>query len=316
MLNAPDELVTDIGRMFENNEIEAIYTISIDPVDMMLASENPYGWTSCYRLECENDCLHGDGCLAAILDSSSLITYVWNNEGKFSLYDKYTFKNIRYKRMRRWIAVSESMNSIHFNMVYPDKFNIKPDFDKQLRVIVENLINKDAVWTREPMYIGRINCYGYNEYSRENVWHIKNTSKEDMEVFNEEILCPCGCGNTLPGSNGDDEIYNGEGFVCYNFEEKHYCSIIDDYCEDYDGDCSYCSAYNRENAMCTLDTNEYCDANAEAEDNGCFDPYESNIVHCGSHCEGCPLYKLHHPDEFENEEEAREITVLGVDYNS
>ena len=89
-LNAPDELVTKIGRIWENEVVEGIYTISIDPVDMMLASENPYNWQSCYRLAVDNDyCSHADGCMAAILDDSSLITYVWNREGKFSLYDTY-----------------------------------------------------------------------------------------------------------------------------------------------------------------------------------------------------------------------------------
>ena len=77
-LKAPDELVTALGRIFENDTITGTYTISIDPVDMMLASENPYNWQSCYRLETPNDASHADGCLAAILDSSSLITYIWD----------------------------------------------------------------------------------------------------------------------------------------------------------------------------------------------------------------------------------------------
>lgn len=120
-LNAPEELVNGIAAIYENNEIEATHTISIDPVDMMLASDNPYGWESCYRLELNISSSHADGCLAAVLDNQSLITYIWNNEGKFILYNKYDFKSIRYKRMRQWIAISDKMHSIHFNTIYPRK---------------------------------------------------------------------------------------------------------------------------------------------------------------------------------------------------
>ena len=90
--------------IFENDTITGTYTISIDPVDMMLASENPYNWQSCYRLETPNEASHADGCLAAILDSSSLITYIWDKEGKFNLYN-HDLKCIRYKRIREWIAI-------------------------------------------------------------------------------------------------------------------------------------------------------------------------------------------------------------------
>lgn len=91
-MNAPDELITNVAAIFENQKVKATHTISIDPVDMMLASDNPYNWTSCYRLELERDDSHADGCLAAILDNSSLIAYVWNNEGKFELYENIILK--------------------------------------------------------------------------------------------------------------------------------------------------------------------------------------------------------------------------------
>ena len=120
-LQAPDELVTRLGRIWEHETITGTHTISIDPVDMMLASENPYDWQSCYRLETFDGGSHADGCLAAVLDDSSLITYVWNREGKYSLYNRYDFKKIRYYRMRQWVSVSPSQNSIHFNDIYPRK---------------------------------------------------------------------------------------------------------------------------------------------------------------------------------------------------
>ena len=236
-LSAPDELVTDIGRIYENKEIEAKYTISIDPVDMMLASENPYSWNSCYRLEIDNDGIHADGCLAAILDDSSLITYIWNNEGKFNLQGNYDFKSIRYKRMRQWISVSPNWDAIHFNMIYPGKNSYPNDFRQKLRVIVENLVNEDVTWKKNETYA--LDCYrefeyGYGEYDNDRIYYIKDTKPKAWTVFNERIVCPDGCGDYLPGSDEADVNYNGKGFIAGNFDYDYdyYNNDDDEYDEE------------------------------------------------------------------------------------
>ena len=311
-LQASDELVTKLGRIWENQTIEGTYTISIDPVDMMFASENPYNWTSCYRLENDSCGSHADGCLAAILDDSSLITYIWNREGKFSLYDNYDFKNVRYFRMRQYISIAPNEKAIHFNKIYPGK-KYSNDFEKQLRIIVEDLVNKDAVWTHNQDYhtnCSRENPYGYNEFCYDYIYKIKDyiyktKDSEDIQwySYNEQILCPCGCGGYLPGNddaeNGDGEAYqyNGEGFIEENFyieePEGEYCEYIDDYCEDED--CTNCIYWNRCHPVCELDGESECGRVDEANTD-CFNVYDSNIVHCGEHCEGCPLYHEHHKD--------------------
>ena len=124
-LKAPDELVTKIAGIYENTTVNATFTLSIDPVDMMLASENPYDWSSCYCLDTSNTDSHADGCLAAVLDSSSLIDYIWNSTGEMKLYHCYNFKNVRFKRMRQWIAISPSFSSIHYNTIYPRKMSLR-----------------------------------------------------------------------------------------------------------------------------------------------------------------------------------------------
>ena len=304
-LNAPDELVTAIGRIFENEEVNATYTISIDPVDMMLASENPYNWTSCYRLDSGNDASHADGNLAAILDTSSLVTYIWNTEGKFFLYGEYLFKKIRYKRMRQWVSISQNFELIHFNDIYPGK-HYSEDFEKILRTIVEDFVNNNVIWTKvhynDNIICERENPYGYGEFDSDRVYKIKGSGDQDVfYVYDTKIPCPCGCGKTLIGSDYeemfDEEIgYHGGGFICENFYYEHYCDLIDDYCE-YNENCEECYVWRRDNAMCELDADRYCSEVWEAEDNGNFDPWESRIVHCGKHCKGCPLYAQHHPNE-------------------
>ena len=308
-LKAPDELVTAIGRIWENEIVEGKYTISIDPVDMMLASENPYNWTSCYKLD-TNDCSHADGCMAAILDDSSLISYVWHKEGKFLLYNEYDFKKIRYYKMRQWISISPNQTAIHFNAIYPGK-RYSEDFEKSLRKIIENLVNENAVWKKNSGWdtsCNRALCYGYGEFDSYRIYKIKDAKDEVWETYNEQILCPCGCGDYLVGSDWDDDYdgynYNGEGFIAENFYEKEddrcWCEYCDDYCER-DEECNDCPHWNRAHPVCELDDDETCDNADEAEDDNKFDPYEDNIVHCGDHCEGCPLYKIHHPEKEEED---------------
>ena len=309
-LKAPDEIVTDIGRVYENAMVAANFTISINPVDMILASENPYGWNSCYRLETPNMSSHADGCLAAVLDHQSLITYIWNNEGKFSLYNEYDFKNIRYYRMRMWIAITQNFQNIHFNEIYPGKRDYSNSFREQVRDIVEtyvaNYIKVENKWYKDEeiwrSFIGREYPYGYGEYSDQYVYTLRGGELETVQVYDELITCPCGCGSILPETEGcDDEdgyVYNGYGLIYENFEEKQWCDYCDDYCEG--GNCEECYYWRRENPICELDETTYCDTAYEAEQEGDFDPDYTRVVSCGGHCEGCPLYEQHHPKEDPN----------------
>ena len=320
-LNAPDELVTAIGRIFENDKVTGTYTISIDPVDMMLASENPYDWRSCYKLATDCDS-HADGCLAAIIDTSSLITYIWSSEGKFNLYDNYTFKNVRYKKMREWISISPKFNAIHFNAIYPGKNGYSDEFEKQLREIVEGIVaeytNVENKWRINVNYSGnceRVFRYGYGEFSPSRIYTLSNNPVVDeWTVYDVEITCPCGCKEGLPGADWDEDEdetyyeYEGGGFVCYRHEEhyrepEYWCEYADDYCsheccrEYCEGE--GCSAWDDNHPICSLDEDEEheCeDPQWEEVDNGFVEANED-------HCCGCPFYKLHHPEATEEDEE-------------
>ena len=316
-LNAPEEMVTEIGRIFENQSISATFTISIDPVDIMLSSENPYNWTSCYRLEnCGFNESHADGCLAGVVDKATIITYIWNNEGKYNLYNNYTFKNIRYKKVRMTIAVNENFTAIHFNIPYPGKSNYSADFKKLLRLYIEDYFDKQLgrvglLWKKSEYNDAyssahRINDnYGYGEYCGDNVYVLSgNWDYAKFKIYNEVFSCPCGCGEEFIGTQCDDYNYSGDGLINDNFYYEHYCEIQDEYI-DCDGDCRNCAIWCRDNAVCELDTEHYCDRDAyEAENEGDLNPYRSNIMHCDpDHCATCPLYKLHHPEEADSIEE-------------
>lgn len=315
-LQASDEITTEIGKVFENTAISANFTFSIDPVDMMTASENPYGWTSCYRLERDFYECHADGCIAAILDKTSMITYVWNNEGKLNLYNNFELKNVRYKRMRMWIAVSEDMKTIHFNTIYPGKTNYSESFEKETRNIVEKFfcdkLGVRNMWKRSTSWINWYINYGYSEFSDCNMWTQSDSECQNIVVYDVPVKCPDGCGDNLIPTSGyeeDEEFrYNGEGLRRENYEEcdyRHYCDYIDDYCDSED--CEYCVHWNRENAICaeqlSRGTQVYCPNAQEAEDEGekVFDPYNSREVHCGGQCEGCRFHQIE--QQLENQRE-------------
>lgn len=284
-LQAPDDLVTEIGRIYENNKVEAIFTMSIDPVDIMLASENPYNWCSCYRLETgDRDGSHADGCMAAMLDSASIITYVWNNHGKFTLYNNFKFTDIRYKRMRMWLAFTKDLKAIHFNDIYPGRSDYKPEFYKQIREMVEgvvaNYLGEENVWKRNAISsirIERVNPYGYSEYSDDNIYILKSFYEHregcetTIEVFDEPIEDALGEG-VLEGSYPDGQdwwgdcededsvAYNGDGFLTRNYEKRYWCETGDCYCQymTADGECldHDCCDYEEED----------CDDEDEEED--------------------------------------------------
>lgn len=277
-LNAPDDLVTEIGKIYENKKIEATHTLSINPVDIMLASENPYDWNSCYRLELERDDSHADGCMAAVLDTSSLIAYVWSSEGEYNMYDAFKFKKIRYYRIRQWINISDNYEAIHFANAYPDRDGYEGTLNAQLRDVVETIVAdykgvanrwRTQVCQRNKMEveIHRKNKYGYSEFDEDYIWvNIELLDNgiydDDTEIdtiyiypYDEIIKCACGCsGEVYPSGEACDRddaydgdiCYNGEGFCAENYytyeeeEEPKWCYHCDGDCEKGLNDCECC----------------------------------------------------------------------------
>ena len=332
-LKAPDDLVTAIGRLFEGGTVKGTWTLSIDPVDMMLASENPYGWNSCYRLTADNSSSHADGCLAAILDDSSLISYIWSSEGKMKLYE-HTLEGVRFKRIRGWISMSPTLRAIHFNNLYPTKGNYGEDFEKQLRSYTEKIV-ADYLGIRDSWKINKGSCYcereyfyGYGEFSEDYIFvHSDSEEREGWTVYNKEIKCPCGCGNIVPGTDycencdydyDEGELsYNGRGLIYENFEYRHFCDYVDDYCncacDRCEENCRGCSAWD--------DMHPYCDIaqTGAGEDYICENPdsyYVSGgmMEACSGHCEGCPMWAAHHQHSYEEVNREEEAIIPAENY--
>ena len=75
--------------------------------------------------------------MAALLDTASIVTYIWDKEGKYSLDKKYDLKKIRFKKMRQWVAFSDDMRAIHFNKLYPSNDRCREELLQKIRLITE-----------------------------------------------------------------------------------------------------------------------------------------------------------------------------------
>lgn len=339
-LNAPDELVTEIGKIYENKEIEATHTLSIDPVDIMLASENPYEWNSCYRLELDRTDSHADGCMATVLDTTGLISYVWSSHGEYNMYDNFKFKDIRYYRIRQWVNVEPEWKAIHFASAYPNRNGYDGKLNEQLRAVVEEVVAKAAgtvnKWRKgdcDEVQIEREIQYGYNEFEEDYCWVNSELVPRDImgdhpnniyiPVYNTAILCACGCGQTLKGSDevtcedeayDGDLCYNGNGFCAenvYEYEEEYdpeplWCQWCDSDCEQglYEEDCCEredCPIWREHHKPCSLDKDIMCD---RADEVSTYEEKGKEICHANcADCEGCWHWMNRKKEEEDKKEE-------------
>ena len=328
-LQAPDALINQIAQVFENNTVEATYTLSIDPVDMMLASENPYDWSSCYRLDPYDNEIHMDGCLAATLDSSTVITYVWNREGELTINENVLkLKCVRYKKMRAWISISPDFNAFYIGKIYPGKNDYGEEFEKTLRLIIEKTISSyvglEDNWSRAyDSKCARKYPYGYDELSHKDCTFVRKGFESlvsNWEAYDVRIKCPCGCGAEMPGFHDDNALvhdnkeYAGEGMCHWGIKDRFYCEYSGDYCDcdpEYDDCCCDCCYWQDAHPTCSLDRDEECPYYDEENDNGLEvrrDIGGTYVEACGDCdcCSRCHIWKVEGPREEEDETELSE----------
>lgn len=300
-LLASEQFVIDLAKIYENNKTDVMGTWSIDPVDILTASENPYNWSSCYMISKSHcDSNHSDGCVAAMLDGCSTIFYVWNKEGKTQI-GNYTFKSTRYKMMRMFVDIGADFKTAYFHLLYPshsDFDNEESTYLKDFRLFIENkmatYINEPDIWKKGYDDLDREYYYGYNEFNRGVMYAHESVIKEDgskdidwhktkvAQPYSEPITCLCGCKKVLTGSDEYEESdegphYIGGGFICSNFEERTWCEEEEDYM-NCDGDCEHCDIYLCNHPVCPI-TGERC--------HNCYDGYYEADAGEVDVCEAC-----------------------------
>ena len=320
-LDAPEELLTEIAKVWENRKFEGYITASIDPVDIMLASENPYKWRSCYCLDGGG---HSDGCLAAVLDSSSIITYSWNRQGKFKLLGEYDLKNIKYKQKRAFIEFNPERTLMHLNKIYPHK-KFSDEFELAWIKTTTQFLNKkiEKMDKEHSLSIIRKYLYGYDEDRFGSSLYYTSDYTNNwtyISYYDVEIECPDGCGDMLPGTDNDEYEWEGDSLIAEEFteqyEEEYYCDIIHNYCDNYndeDGCCEcryyreyYAKCENQPDLDCTNPDVEYID---ETKYGDFIERYDEE------HCKGCPLARLHcHKEKKKEEKTSFTVYEISLDH--
>lgn len=251
-LGVEDGLINELGSIIENKSMASKYTVSIDPIDIMLASVSKYKWTSCYNLE---EGSYRDGCFAAVVDKTTMIGICWTNKDTIFLDNKkYSIKDIKQKRRRHWILLNENGKELTFFQTYP---NDDRTANKIFREACEGMIAKQLEitdkWATTQVQVNRVYSYGYDERDRGDfvtVIHetLKEQKMEEIEYYTDTFNCPCGCGSFIhcretSEDMDEDESYQ-DGLNCdeYHEEQHEWCDLADRECDSAGCMCSDCCA--------------------------------------------------------------------------
>lgn len=225
----PQKLVDALGRILDNNKRKCTLTLSIDPVDILTCSVNPYNWTSCYSIA--NHCgSHADGALAAMVDSSSQVIYGWIDEGELELTKSCSLKNVKFKLFRSWLNLASDFKTLYVTTAYPYR---DTEHTKEIRLAVEDILDKylnnTEKWHQFGTVTKRVMNYGYDEFSRSG-YSLHSSVDQWIEVYDTPLVCLDNVEEVFIGS--DEEIYDDEAF-------DEYCSTNSMVCwedfEDEDG---------------------------------------------------------------------------------
>ena len=235
-LAAPEELITDISKLLNSCKLKGTYRLSIDPVDMMTAACSNYEWSSCYNIQKSHQGTnHSDGCLAAVLDSSSMIGYVYTKTE--TVEDVLgNIVDLPQKKLRHWINLTADARAMHIAKTYPNK-DVDVPMKDCAQILVSEIFNMPNDWSKNEgtdYTTKRKYDYGFNEFK--GALYMNTPTDERIICYNEKIVDPLEHERWLPPS---DEInYCGYGFTLNNFEDCDYCEICDNwYVEGY---CSHC----------------------------------------------------------------------------
>jgi len=260
-----------------------IFRISVHPFDYLLISENTTGWRTCHSF----DGIHRAGNLSYLLDSSTVVAFVYKGFGEFM--------GVSWPRkMWRQLVFIDVDNAVAvFQREYPDR---NKNFATTIRKIVEKLLAKyhnveNAKWLLKENPIDPVEICSrlpYIDYAETRI-RLDGVSPEVPPLIKVGARVPCpNCGQRT--------LLDPEGFLCADCGENGIircanCGFVlheDDamwydgkaYCEDCWNDLfSYCDNcgeyYPRENITRGPDGNYYCET--------CFDELFAQCDNCGEY---------------------------------
>lgn len=256
-------------------------TFSMNPLDIILASESTTGWSSCYTL-------HGDyraAILSFLLNKHTAIVYVYKKTQKIKAAGDVLLPR---KIWRQWVFLNNQNTAATFGNQYP--FTDKK-ISKSARKLVGNVLADyhkltEPTWTvsYSKQYALHQGNWHYSEEPSSFLWLPEITTKEDAK-FSQDYACSIGSELIYCLTCEHHRLHHKE----YNGEKKltccatAVCSVCDtpltnpeyqinskDYCQD-----------------CFFEVYTYCDTCGEAvlKEDAYAIPNENGVLH--DICETC-----------------------------
>jgi len=316
-----DKLNLAFSVLLESLMQNAVVVLSINPLDIAMASVHTTGWKSCYALEG----VYRTAPLAMLLDESTVLAYAYLHKTEYSPLGIELPKKI----WRQWVNINFDQNAALFMKEYPKQLLFVA---KQVRAMVAGILNTHAgfdpgsTWVKLNINSNRIEMYNsayiYDDpacaaivlksaYDAEDVLEF-SLGAEGVYCFEcgllrqddtqssfhcsdcSQYVCVC-CGSTI---STEDDVYcspDGDPYCACCFDERFvYCSYCNETIDryearyvdyDYGYYCDYC--FDELYTYC-----DHCDCTIRREDviavdndgNYCDDCYDELFTKC-SNCD-------------------------------
>ena len=304
-----DKLSQAFSVLLESLMQDAVVVLSINPLDIAMASVHTTGWKSCYALEG----VYRTAPLAMLLDEGTVLAYAYLHKTEY-----YPLGiELPRKIWRQWVNINFDQNAALFMKEYPKQLLFVA---KQVRAMVAGILNTHAgfdpnsTWVKLNINSNRIRIYNsayiYDDPICAAIVLKSAHDAADVLEFSlgaEEIYCfecshlrqddlhssfnclDCSqyicvyCDSIIPT---EDDVYrapNGDPYCECCFDERFvycsYCSETVDRCDahyidyDYEYYCDYC--FNDLFTQCN-----HCDCTIRWED-------AITVDHDGNYCDDC-----------------------------
>ena len=268
-MDSYESLLYDRSLLIQATNIEGTLVLSIDPMDIITASDNDCGWTSCFSLQNTGECKAS--VYSAVIDPHIMIAYLESpKECKFTYEDKkYTFSN---KIWRAWVYYDE--NVLFVNKNYPFASEIITDYIYNWIFSVKN-----SIFIKSSNINGMLRdnfSFMYWDYRAGMTFYVEDPNQY-VSTWQNNIYFEITLGIEPRCLISGQKLTNNELFVCPRYT-GHYCEECGDYCREDDltyidsediyvcPDCyenyfAYCNncgcTYRQDDMQCNEETGEW-----------------------------------------------------------
>ena len=216
-----ESLLYDRSLLIQATNIEGTLVLSIDPMDIITASDNNCGWASCFSLQNKGECKAS--VYSAVIDPHIMIAYLESpKECKFAYGNKeYTFSN---KIWRTWVYYDE--NVLFVNKNYPFVSGIITDYIYNWIFSV-----KDSIFIKSSNINGRLrdNCgFMYCDYRAGMTFYVEDPNQY-VSTWQDNIYFEITLGIEPRCLISGQHLTNNGLFVCPRYTGS-CCEECDEYC--------------------------------------------------------------------------------------